>query len=133
MSSAYDVRYTLPNPILGGGNPQFWMIEVAFVAVVSINDQQAFAAKTGTEELDPAFKKWIPVAAVTCQGTLGEAAMTASSADDVLARRDELAGTIETKLAKLSEDYGLTVHKFEFETFGRPADEANRLGMMGFA
>ncbi len=133
-SGPYHVRYTLPNPIIASGGPEIFMIQVGFLAVVSIRDQAAFAAKTGTEDLNAAFNKWVPMVAVTCQNDISEAAMMSGDTPEaLLAKKDELAEKIKGKVAKLSEDYGLTVNDFIFEAFERPADEAARLRMMGLA
>lgn len=133
-SGPYNVRYTLPNPIIASGGPEIFMVNVGFLAVVMINDQQAFAAKTGTDDLNAAFNKWVPIVAVTCQDVIGETAMMSGDPPDAfLAKKDELAEKVKGKVAKLSEDYGLTVNDFKFEAFERPADEAARLRMMGLA
>jgi hypothetical protein len=129
----YNVRYTLPNPILASGGPQIYMVNVSFLAVVSINDQQAFAAKTGTEDLNAAFNKWIPIVAVTCQNDISEAALMAGSPDALFAQAEPLASKIQDKINKLSEGYGLEVQGFKFETFDRPEDESARLRKMGLA
>lgn len=121
MSTPYNVRHTLPNPIMAGSNPQLWMARVRILAVVSICDQEKFADQMGTDHVGAAINRWIPILSTAAYNGICDAASMTADPDGIFDHSDELAHTIQGLIAQQCERYGLTVQEFRFESFDRPA------------